>query len=134
MEILVCYDKSTASVKAMKIAVKRAKDSKAIVHLVMSSSSNITKQETDTLENELKMHADEIFKNNGIDCRYHLLVRGLTPGEDIIEFAKEKKVDEIIIGLKKHSKVGKLLFGSTAQLVILEAPCPVLSVNENIKI
>ncbi len=134
MEIIVCYDKSTASVKAMKIAVKRAKESKASVHLIMSSSSNITKEETDKLENELKMHADETFKSNGIDCQHHLLVRGLTPGEDIIEFAKEKNVDEIIIGLKKHSKVGKLLFGSTAQLVILESPCPVLSVNENIKI
>ncbi len=134
MKILVCYDKSTASVKAMKIAMKRAKEANASVDLIMSSDSSITKEETIKLENELKMHATEIFNNNGINCKYHLLVRGLTPGEDIVQFAKEKDVDEIIIGLKKRSKVGKLLFGSTAQLVILEAHCPVLSVNEKIAI
>ncbi len=134
MKIMVCYDKSTAALKAMKIAVERAKASKASVHLIMSSDSSITKEETSKLENELKIHSDEIFKKNGVDCDYHLLVRGLTPGEDIIQFAKENNVGEIIIGLKKRSKVGKLLFGSTAQLVILEAHCPVLSVNERIQI
>ncbi len=134
MKIMVCYDKSTASVKAMKIAVKRAQESKAYVHLVMSSDSTLTKEDADRLENELKTHSENLFKSNGIECEYHLLVRGLTPGEDIITFAKEKNIDEIVIGLKKRSKVGKLLFGSTAQLVILEAHCPVLSVNERIKI
>jgi nucleotide-binding universal stress UspA family protein len=38
-------------------------------------------------------------------------------------------VDEIIIGIEKRSKVGKLLFGSNAQYIILEAPCPVVSVK-----
>ena len=134
MKYLVCYDKSAASVKAMKTAAKRARETGAFVYLVMSAASDITNEETARLENELKVNAEEIFRGNGIDCEFHLLVRGLTPGEDIIKFAKEKDIDEIIIGIKKRSKVGKLLFGSTAQLVILEAHCPVLSVLETINI
>ena len=44
-------------------------------------------------------------------------------------FLLENEIDEIVIGIKKRSKVGKLIFGSTAQYVILEAPCPVLTVK-----
>jgi nucleotide-binding universal stress UspA family protein len=57
------------------------------------------------------------------------LVRGLRPGEDLVQFAKENGIDEIIIGVRRRSKVGKLVFGSTAQYVILNAPCPVVSVK-----
>ncbi len=38
-------------------------------------------------------------------------------------------MDEIIIGIEKKSKVGKLFFGSNAQYIILESPCPVVSVK-----
>ncbi len=56
-------------------------------------------------------------------------MRGFEAGEDLVRFAKEKDVGEIIIGVRSRSKVGKLLFGSTAQMVILEAHCPVLTVK-----
>jgi nucleotide-binding universal stress UspA family protein len=69
------------------------------------------------------------FKEKNIACETHLLVRGLEPGEDIVRFADENRVDEIIIGVRSRSKVGKLLFGSTAQVVILQASCPVVSVK-----
>jgi len=50
-------------------------------------------------------------------------------GEDLVNHAKDKDIDEIIIGVRRRSKVGKLVFGSTAQYVILEAPCPVVAVK-----
>ena len=56
-------------------------------------------------------------------------VRGLEPGEDLVRFAKEQNIDEILVGIKHRSKVGKFIFGSTAQYVILETPCPVLTVK-----
>ena len=79
---------------------------------------------------ELRGNAKKsVFEENKIDCDSHLLIRGLTPGEDIVEFAKENEVDEIVVGVKRRSKVGKLLMGSTAQYIILQAPCPVVSVK-----
>jgi nucleotide-binding universal stress UspA family protein len=73
--------------------------------------------------------AKSAFEENDIDCQTHLLIRGLMPGEDIVQFAEENKVDEIIVGVKRRSKVGKLLMGSTAQYVILKSACPVVSVK-----
>ncbi|RLC23367.1 MAG: universal stress protein, partial [Deltaproteobacteria bacterium] len=73
--------------------------------------------------------AKAYFDDYGVKCETHLLVRGFEAGEDLVTFAKEKKVDEIIIGVRSRSKVGKLIFGSTAQVVILDAHCPVLTVK-----
>jgi nucleotide-binding universal stress UspA family protein len=57
------------------------------------------------------------------------LIRGLSAGEDLVEFAKEQKADQIFIGVKRRSKMEKLVFGSTAQYVILNAHCPVVTVK-----
>ena len=73
--------------------------------------------------------AKSMFAEKGVACKTHLLIRGMAPGEDLVEFAKEANVDEIIVGVKRRSKVGKLLMGSTAQFVILQAPCPVVTVK-----
>ena len=59
----------------------------------------------------------------------HLLVRGLSPGEDIVTFALDNEVDEIVVGLKKVSAVEKMIFGSNARYIILHAHCPVVSVK-----
>jgi len=69
------------------------------------------------------------FKTDDIVCETHTSVSYNSPGEDLVRFAKENDIDEIIIGVKKRSKVGKLVFGSTTQYVILKAPCPVLAVK-----
>jgi len=56
-------------------------------------------------------------------------VRGLEAGEDLVQLAEDTGIAEIVIGIKRRSKVGKLLFGSTAQYLILHAPCPVLTIK-----
>ena len=40
-----------------------------------------------------------------------------------------KVVDPLVIGMRKRTAVGKLLPGSTAQQLLLEAPCRVLAVK-----
>ena len=57
------------------------------------------------------------------------LLTDLTPGEQLVKFAEDQKLDQIFLGIAKKSKVGKLIFGSTAQYIILHAPCPVVTVQ-----
>ena len=130
MRILVGYDGSTSAKEALKLARKHALAFKSSVDIVTSMEKG-TEQEQQAIEDAERglEWAKTMFAEKGLDCRTHLLIRGLAPGEDILEFAKESKVDEIIVGVKRRSKVGKLLMGSTAQYVILQAPCPVVTVK-----
>jgi nucleotide-binding universal stress UspA family protein len=130
MRILVGYDGSTSAKEALKLARKHALAFKSSVDIVTSMEKG-TEQEQQAIEDAERglEWAKTMFTDKGLDCRTHLLIRGLAPGEDILEFAKESNVDEIIVGVKRRSKVGKLLMGSTAQYVILQAPCPVVTVK-----
>lgn len=129
MKLLVAYDKNTSTSKVLDKALKRAKESNAYVYLIRTCDPDTKEREIQELEHRLNEIRKEVFKKHGIESETHILIRGLTPGEDIVQYAYEKDVDEIIIGIKKRSKVEKLVFGSTAQYIILEAHCPVLTVK-----
>jgi nucleotide-binding universal stress UspA family protein len=49
--------------------------------------------------------------------------------EDLVRLAEESGADLIVIGLRRRSPVGKLILGSNAQRILLDAPCPVLAVK-----
>lgn len=55
----------------------------------------------------------------------------LDPAEDVLGYAERCSADFIVIGLRKRSPVGKLLLGSNAQRVLLDAACPVMAVKAN---
>lgn len=50
--------------------------------------------------------------------------------DEIIRIAKDVRSDVLIVGGRKRSPTGKAVFGSTAQEVLLTAPCPVTFVRE----
>ncbi len=130
MKILVGYDGSKVAEDALKLAHKHAHEFNADIHIMTSleQSPTLKKEDIDKAESKLE-YLRTHFNVDDIPCETHTSVSHLSPGEDLVQFAKGNDIDEIIIGVRKRSKVGKLVFGSTAQYVILNAPCPVVRVK-----
>jgi nucleotide-binding universal stress UspA family protein len=72
---------------------------------------------------------EDKLKASGLQYDVRQLVRGLEPAEDLIGIADETGAELIVIGLRRRSPVGKLILGSNAQRILLDAPCPVLAVK-----
>jgi nucleotide-binding universal stress UspA family protein len=90
--------------------------------------------ERDELE-QVMSYRDELaqlereLEASGVTFRVIEYARGNSPAEDIVAVATEQQADLVVIGIRRRSPVGKLVLGSNAQDVLLQAPCPVLAVK-----
>lgn len=52
------------------------------------------------------------------------------PAEVVLEYLNEHpEISRLVIGIKRRTPVGKAVFGSVSQQLLLEAPVPVLAVK-----
>jgi nucleotide-binding universal stress UspA family protein len=130
MKILVGYNGSEVSKAALSQAKSYAKMYDALVYVVVSLEGGVGEkiEEISEATENLKF-AQDFLERDGIRCKTEQLVRGLMPGEDLVKYANENEIDHLFVGIEKKSKTRKMLLGSTAQYVILKAPCPVTSVK-----
>lgn len=67
------------------------------------------------------------------DARVTYEIRQLLGGDDtaeqLVALAQELAASLLVIGIRHRSPVGKLIMGSIAQRVLLDATCPVLAVK-----
>ena len=130
MKILLAYNGTNVSKSALKLARDHAQVFDAEVVILTSSEGGSHETAKDILNiQENITFAKQFMAAKNIVCETHEMARGLSPGEDIVQFAAEHDIDQIYVGIKKRSRVQKLIMGSTAQYVILKAKCPVISVN-----
>lgn len=131
MKMMVGYDESDLSKRALAVAQKRAKAMNAKLYVFTAAgngNSSGDKVKQTRLNTALK-DAEMMCTACGIDCQIEMSDQKLPAASDIIRFAVENDIEEIVIGLRRRSNIGKLLFGSTSRQVLLEAPCPVLTVK-----
>jgi nucleotide-binding universal stress UspA family protein len=72
---------------------------------------------------------DHELAESGIEHEVRRIDHGSDPAVALLDVAAEVGARLIVIGLRHRTPVGKLLLGSTAQRILLEAPCPVLAVK-----
>ena len=130
MKVLVGFTGSSAAKAALELAKNHAKTYNATVH-VMTSLEGGSREKIEKVRKaeEILDAAKDFLEKEGVVNEVHQMVRGLTPGEDIIKYANENEIDHIFVGIEKKSKTQKILLGSTAQYIILKADCPVTTVK-----
>jgi nucleotide-binding universal stress UspA family protein len=74
---------------------------------------------------------EQRLTESGIDHELTQLVESKDAADQILKLASELNAELIVIGLRRRTPVGKLLLGSQAQTILLEAECPVLAVKSS---
>ena len=129
MSIMVAYDGSDVAKEALNLAKAHAKAFKAEIEVVQAAEKggDLVYPDVEKLEKKLKKEIKTLMNGEDIPYKTTLLVSSGSAGEQITRHLELKNSSEICMGVRRRSKVGKLLFGSTAQYVILTAPCPVVT-------
>jgi nucleotide-binding universal stress UspA family protein len=82
------------------------------------------------IEKSARVELEKSFidEMRGFDNIEYAVLKG-TPYEEIMRFAVENRIDLIVLGTHGRKGIDRVLFGSTAEQVVRNAPCPVLSVR-----
>ena len=130
MTIVVGYVPTAEGRAALRRAAEEARLRGTRLIVINSNRGGRDMTSADAVRHERGL--DEVraqLDSDGIENEVRQLVRGLEPAEDLIGVAVEVGADLLVIGLRRRTPVGKLILGSNAQRVLLEAPCPVLAVK-----
>ena len=130
MKLLVCYGGNKSSKRALDLAIDHAAKFGASVYVAMV----LTEKGEDVVDAKAQAEkaiaeAVQTVEKAGLEAASQILQQGANKGEALAHYAKQISADLVYIGVATKSKVGKLLFGSTAQYLILEAESPVVTVK-----
>ncbi|WP_435362053.1 universal stress protein [Haloarchaeobius sp. DFWS5] len=94
--------------------------------LSISADAEVTADDVAGRYNTVREVADRL-DDAGVD--YEVRGRVGDYGDEIVDLAEEETADLVVVGGRQRSPTGKAVFGSTAQAVMLNAPCPVTFVR-----
>jgi nucleotide-binding universal stress UspA family protein len=140
-KVLFPTDFSEGAVYAFPYAIDMVKTYKAELHLVhilydfvVATGLHVPHTSVDTLYLELEQSAAKQLENFGLDQRKDIpgiqtaILRGV-PYEELLKYAETHGIDLIVIGTHGRKGLDRMLFGSTAERVVRNATCPVLTVR-----
>jgi nucleotide-binding universal stress UspA family protein len=128
--IVVGYVTTAEGTAALERAIDEARLRQSQLVVVISHKGGVgTDDEHMAQTNEEVSRLQQQLVAVGVDHAIRSLVRGNDPAEDILAVVEETGAELIVIGLRRRSPVGKLILGSNAQRVLLDASCPVLAVK-----
>lgn len=135
--VVFASDFTSESLAAAPYAISCAEENDAELTLlhVLRSPGQHTEANKQALTVAEAMHQlDEIVSpDTGLWCRPEIVVEVGEPAEKILEVAKQRKADLIVLGVRgaKHMLATSHLVGSIAHTIAAQASCPVLTVRSS---
>ena len=126
--VVVGYVPKPEGDAAVRAAVAEARLRGAGLVVVSSQRGGEDPDAAGTAERDLGA-VRELLEQSGVAYEVRQLGQGLEPAEDLLSIAESTHAELIVIGLRRRSPVGKLILGSNAQRILLDAHCPVLAVK-----
>jgi nucleotide-binding universal stress UspA family protein len=124
MSVAVGFVPTDEGRAALTAAIDEAALRRTDLRILGPGSADNTEQAQAELANLL-----ERAEAAGISTKVRHMVGSDDPGDLIIDVSYEDDVELVVIGVRRRSRVGKLILGSTAQRVILESGCAVHAVK-----
>jgi nucleotide-binding universal stress UspA family protein len=100
-------------------------DAADTVHAVNSLPGGDRTDATDVRDGEDAINVVRSRLGARATVETHQFVRDNAPHEDLLAHADEVDADELVIGVRKRNPTAKVVFGSTAQAVLLRTARPV---------
>jgi nucleotide-binding universal stress UspA family protein len=136
-KVLYATDFSKESLAAAPYAISMAEENQArliLLHVMKPSPTPRSERETQDLLSNATFELHEIVPASAeLWCTAEAIVREGNAAEKILETAKEKGVDLIVLGVrdrKGHLGAATHLERATAHKVVAHAACPVLTVRD----
>lgn len=128
MSIVVGYVPTAEGAAALDRAITEAQRNQSRLVIINSSRGDALVDKRYVQAEDLNA-VTERLEREGVEHLVLQPVRGHDAANEVLDAAEKYGADLIVIGLRKRTPVGKLIMGSTAQQILLEASCPVLAVK-----
>lgn len=134
MKILLAYDGSEASKKALKKALDMAVKEKAELTILTVTEPvcpvSITDKECSMLDQSLRNETKNLLETlkaelTKVTLKVKTVVKEGQPAEEIIRYAKENRMDLVVTGSHGRHGAKKFFLGSVSLRVAERAPCSV---------
>lgn len=134
--VLVPVNGTEVSETAIPHALELAEKHDAVVHALCAYNreggyGSLSIESAQRQEADLQNRAEEIATavgdradDEGIEAV--TAVSSGDPADSILDYIDDEEIDIVVIGARKRSPTGKLLFGSVTQTVLLHANIPVV--------
>jgi nucleotide-binding universal stress UspA family protein len=128
MTIVVGYVPTPEGEAALDAAIAEARLREQPLHLINSSRGDAYVDDR-FASKEALAEVRARLQESGIVYEIEQEVRGRDASEEVVQAAERLKATLLVIGMRRRSPTGKLITGSNAQRILLDAPCPVLAVK-----
>ncbi|MBA2445587.1 MAG: universal stress protein [Nocardioidaceae bacterium] len=130
MPILTGYVPTPVGEAAFEASIAEAQR-RQLPLVVLNATSGAGTDDRYYADDETATRLRSRLEASGLDYQLLRSNSSRDPSEEIIGMAADLHAELIVIGLRPRTPVGKLILGSTAQRVLLDASCPVLAVKSS---